>query len=200
MAPIAAATLFRTLCIPASLHPPTISLCPLPVAFTQLAGHPSRSADGLGVDAVDALPSLLAPAPRPPSPLLCPEDPPLSTTLVRPLSVATAHFSGTSIASPVAVVGTVTVPPTATLALAQPLAHSPCPPRLASGQPLQPCNFYCNRLSGRPFATLPTVDVVDIAADIAASANLVSPHPLGHFPRHSQNTAAFADPLQPSHF
>eukprot|EP00977_Amphora_coffeiformis_P023660 scaffold13902_cov173-Amphora_coffeaeformis.AAC.1 len=41
MAPIAAVTLFRTLCIPASLHHPTINLLsPFSVAFTQPIDHP----------------------------------------------------------------------------------------------------------------------------------------------------------------
>eukprot|EP00977_Amphora_coffeiformis_P028196 scaffold34833_cov336-Amphora_coffeaeformis.AAC.1 len=76
MAPIAAETSFRTLCIPASLHHPTITLCPLPVTFTQPATLPD-------VDAVDNGPNgLLPPARRPPSPPpFHPEDHRLLATL-----------------------------------------------------------------------------------------------------------------------
>eukprot|EP00977_Amphora_coffeiformis_P012544 scaffold3125_cov174-Amphora_coffeaeformis.AAC.1 len=106
MAPIAAATSFRTLCIPADC--PTITLFPFSIAFTQFtpsalfSSTPSTSS----TSPPPSTPFHASPPVHcPPSPLLlCPEEPPLSTTLVRPFSVATAHFSGTSLASPADVV------------------------------------------------------------------------------------------------
>eukprot|EP00977_Amphora_coffeiformis_P017851 scaffold5987_cov203-Amphora_coffeaeformis.AAC.2 len=126
MALIAAATSFRTLRIPADC--PTITLCPLPIAFTQLTNHPYRSAADrrVVVDAVDTLPH----AHRPPSPFPPrPEDFPLSATLVHPLSVAPARFPAPLLLlqsmPPAVVVDAATVSPTATFAPTQPLAHLP---------------------------------------------------------------------------
>eukprot|EP00977_Amphora_coffeiformis_P023401 scaffold13253_cov170-Amphora_coffeaeformis.AAC.1 len=105
MAPIAAATLFRTLCIPADC--PTITLLyPFSIAFPQPApaDDPFRYATVDTVDTVDAVPGPPPPARRPPSPSTsCPEDPLSVDTIGAPSQYRSSPFSGTSIASPAAI-------------------------------------------------------------------------------------------------
>eukprot|EP00977_Amphora_coffeiformis_P015665 scaffold4604_cov86-Amphora_coffeaeformis.AAC.1 len=168
MAPIAAETSFRTLCIPADCS--TISLYPFPIVFTQ----PTPTNDLLQPAVVDAVDDtlVLPQAHRPPHPFPpCLEDFPLSATLVRPLSAATAHLSappsllpststpthGTTVAAEIPIDDEVSI---ATSPSSFPPAPVPSPSPLPAAEPsLSAISVHPSRAAPAPFnAPLSTID------------------------------------------